>query len=172
MAILSWTLPIGKSSLEQEPVEQVRAQLKALIEKAPGAERDRYRQFGFYEHAPQFRLEYRNCHYLRDFVTRVGLLRRLRIPHTRRGFRPQILLRYQRRQEAVNELLRRAFPHTHDYFRVADDPSHTGPELWTAYSTRLWLAGIERQCERVGADVPSENFHTGMTNVVTGSGES
>lgn len=58
MAILSWTLPIGKSSLEQELVEQVRGQLKALMEKALEAERDRCLQFGFYEHAPRFPLSH------------------------------------------------------------------------------------------------------------------
>jgi len=98
-----------KDFFEQELVERVRAQLKALIEKALEAERDRYLQFGFYEHAPQFRFDYRNGCYFRDFATRLGLLRRLRIPRTRKGFRSQILPRYQRRQAAVNELVRQAF---------------------------------------------------------------
>ncbi|HKW89848.1 MAG TPA: IS256 family transposase [Candidatus Acidoferrales bacterium] len=98
-----------KDFFEQELVEQVRGQLKALIEKALEAERDRYLQFGFYEHAPQFRFDYRNGCYFRDFATRLGLLRRLRIPRTRQGFRSQVLPRYQRRQQAVNELVRQAF---------------------------------------------------------------
>jgi putative transposase len=37
------------------------------------------------------------------------LLRRLRVPRTRRGCRSQLLRRYQRRQESVNELVREAF---------------------------------------------------------------
>jgi putative transposase len=41
--------------------------------------------------------------------TRLGLLRRLRVPRTRRGCRSQLLQRYQRRQESVNELVREAF---------------------------------------------------------------
>jgi putative transposase len=98
-----------KDFFEQELAEQVRAQLKALIEKALEAERDRYLHFGFYEHAPQFRFDYRNGCYFRDFATRLGLLRRLRIPRTRKGFSSQILPRYQRRQAAVNELVRQAF---------------------------------------------------------------
>jgi len=98
-----------KEFFEQELDEQVRAQLKALIEKALEAERDRYLDLGYYEHDPEFRFDYRNGYYLRDFATRLGLLRRLRIPRTRRGFRPRLLPRYQRRQEAVNELIRQAF---------------------------------------------------------------
>jgi hypothetical protein len=63
----------------------VRAQLKALIEKALEAERDRYGQFSFYEHAPQFRFDYRNGCYFRDLATRLGLRRRLRIPPHAQG---------------------------------------------------------------------------------------
>lgn len=72
-------------------------------------ERDYHLQLGYYEHAPEFRFDYRNGYYLRDFATRLGLLRRLRIPRTRRGYRSQLLPRYQRRQAAVHELVRQAF---------------------------------------------------------------
>ncbi len=99
----------GKEFFEQELHEQVRSQLKALIEKALEAERDRHLDLGYYEHAPQFRFDYRNGYYFRDFATRLGLLRRLRIPRTRRGFRSQFLPRYKRRQQAVNDLIRQAF---------------------------------------------------------------
>jgi putative transposase len=98
-----------KDFFEQELVEQVRGQLKMLIERALEAERDHYLQFGFYEHAPQFRFDYRNGYYFRDLTTRLGLLRRLKVPRTRKGFRSQVLPRYQRRQAAVNELVRQAF---------------------------------------------------------------
>ena len=98
-----------KEFFERELGEQVRAQVKALIEKALEAERDRYLDLGYYEHAPAFRLDWRNGYYFRDFVTRLGLLARLKIPRTRHGFRSELLPRYQRRQEAVNELVRQAF---------------------------------------------------------------
>jgi putative transposase len=98
-----------KDFFEEELVEQVRAQLKALIEKALEGERDRYLNLGYYEHDPEFRLDYRNGYYLRDFATRLGLLRHLRIPRTRRGFRTQLLPRYERHQEAVHDLIRQAF---------------------------------------------------------------
>ena len=98
-----------KEFFEQELEQQVRGQLKGLMEKAREAERDRYLSLGYYEHAPEFRLDYRNGYRLRDLATKLGLLRRLRIPRTRRGFRSGLLPRYQRRQEAVNELIREAF---------------------------------------------------------------
>ena len=53
--------------------------------------------------------DYRNGYYRRDLGTRFWLLRRLRVPRTRRGCRSQLLRRYQRRQESVNELVREAF---------------------------------------------------------------
>lgn len=98
-----------KEFFEQELVEQVRAQMKALIEKALEGERDRYLNLGYYEHDPEFRLDYRNGYYLRNFATRLGLLQALKIPRTRRGFRTQILPRYQRHQDAVHDLIRQAF---------------------------------------------------------------
>src|SRR5690242_12123140 len=98
-----------KDFFEQELLEQVRSQLKALIEKALEAERDYHLQFDYYEHAPQCRLDYRNGYYFRDFLTTLGRLARLRIPRSRRGYRSQVLPRYQRRPQAVNELVRQAF---------------------------------------------------------------
>lgn len=98
-----------KEFFEQELSEMVRSQLKLLIEQALEAERDRYLQLGYYEHAPTARLDYRNGCYFRDLTTKLGMLCRLRVPRTRKGFRTQILPRYQRRQEAVNELVRQAF---------------------------------------------------------------
>jgi putative transposase len=98
-----------KEFFESEMAELVRGQLKRLIEQALLAERDRYLDLEVYEHDPEFRFDYRNGYYFRDFATRLGLLRRLRIPRTRKPFRSQILPRYKRRQEAVHELVRQAF---------------------------------------------------------------
>ena len=98
-----------KDFFEQELVEMIRTQLKRLIEQALLVEQDRHMQLGYYEHAPVNRLDYRNGFYFRDLVTKLGVLCRLRIPRTRKGFRSQILPRYQRRQQAVNDLVRQAF---------------------------------------------------------------
>jgi putative transposase len=98
-----------KEFFDTEMAELVRTQLKRLIEQALLAERDRYLDLAVYEHDPEFRFDYRNGYYFRDFATRLGLLRRLRIPRTRKPFRSQILPRYKRRQEAVHELVRQAF---------------------------------------------------------------
>src|ERR1700688_949829 len=97
-----------KEFFEEDLVERVRSQLQALIEQALVAERDYYLQLNYYEHAPQPRLDYRNGYYYRDFLTQLGRLARVRIPRTRRGFRWQILPRYQRPQAAVNQLIRAA----------------------------------------------------------------
>jgi putative transposase len=55
------------------------------------------------------RRDYRNGYYGRNLGTRLGLLCELRVPRTRGGCRSQLLGRYQRRQESVNELVRAAF---------------------------------------------------------------
>jgi putative transposase len=98
-----------KEFFEQELAERVRAQLKRLIEQVLLAEQDRYLELGYYEHAPLSRLDYRNGFYFRDLVTQLGRLARVRVPRTRRGFRSQVLPRYQRRQQAVNNLILQAF---------------------------------------------------------------
>ena len=72
-------------------------------------EQDRHLQLGYYEHAPLSRLDYRNGFYFRDLVTQLGRLARVRVPRTRQGFRSQVLPRYQRRQQAVNNLILQAF---------------------------------------------------------------
>jgi len=98
-----------KDFFEQDLTEMVRAQLKRLLERALVAEQDRYLDLGYYEHAPLSRLDYRNGFYFRDLVTQLGLLARLRVPRTRKGFRSQLLPRYARRQRAVNNLILLAF---------------------------------------------------------------
>src|SRR5213593_1070907 len=98
-----------KEFFDQELAERVRWQLKRLIEEALLIERDRYLNLGFYEHAPVSRVDFRNGFYFRDLVTKLGVLCRLRVPRTRKGFRSQFLPRYQRRQQAVNNLILQAF---------------------------------------------------------------
>src|SRR5260370_3712957 len=98
-----------KEFFETEMAEQLRSQLKSMIEQALEDERDYYLQLNYYEHAPKCRLDYRNGYYFRDFLTQLGRLAGVRIPRTRKGFRSQVLPRYQRRQAAVNQLIREAF---------------------------------------------------------------
>jgi putative transposase len=139
-----------KEFFEQELDEQVRAQLKALIEQALEAERDRYLDLGYYEHNPEFRFDYRNGYYFRDFATRLGLLRRLRIPRTRRGFHPRLLPRYQRRQQAVNELVRQAFLRGISTRQVGEVLE---PVLGEAYSAQT-ISNITRELDQA-----VEQFH-------------
>jgi putative transposase len=139
-----------KDFFEQELEEQVRAQLKDWIEKALESERDRYLQLGYYEHDPEFRLDYRNGYYLRDFGTRLGLLRRLRIPRTRRGFRTQLLPRYQRHQEAVHDLIRQAFLRGISTRQVGEVLE---PVLGEAYSAQT-VSNLTRELDR-----SVEQFH-------------
>jgi putative transposase len=139
-----------KDFFEQELEVHVRGQLKALIEKALEAERDRYLSLEYYEHDPEFRFDYRNGYYFRDFATRLGLLRRLRIPRTRGGFRTQLLPRYQRRPEAVNELVRQAFLRGISTRQVGEVLE---PVLGEAYSAQT-ISNITRTLDRA-----VEQFH-------------
>jgi putative transposase len=126
---------------DQDLAEMVRSQLKRLIEQALVAEQDRYLQLGYYEHAPTARLDYRNGFYFRDLTTKLGVLARLRVPRTRRGFRTQLLPRYQRREQAVNNLILQAFLRgisTRQVGQVLE------PVLGEAYSAQT-ISNITRQ---------------------------
>jgi putative transposase len=57
---------------EQDLTQHVRSAIKRLIEQALLAERDRYLDLGYYEHAPTTRIDYRNGFYFRDLATKVG----------------------------------------------------------------------------------------------------
>jgi len=104
---LSWK--DRKEFFEEELGEQVRSEVKRLLEEALEAERTDWLGVGRYVRDEVERRDYRNGYYRRDLGTRLGLLRGLRVPRTRRGCRSQLLPRYQRRQESVHSLVREAF---------------------------------------------------------------
>jgi putative transposase len=104
---LSWKE--RKEFFEEELGEQVRGEVKRLLEEALEAERTDWLGVGRYVRDEAERRDYRNGYYRRDLGTRLGLLRGLRVPRTRQGGRSQLLPRYQRRQEAVHGLVREAF---------------------------------------------------------------
>ena len=141
-----------KEFFETEMAEQVCSQLKALVEQALEAERDYYLQLNYYEHAAQPRLDYRNGYYFRDFLTTLGRLARVRIPRTRKGFRSQVLPRYQRRQAAVNQLIREAFLRGISTRQVSNVLQ---PVLGEAYSAQT-ISNITRQL-----DAAVQQFHRG-----------
>lgn len=104
---LSWRE--RKEFFEEELGEQVRGQVKRLLEEALEAERTDRMAVGRYVRDGESRRDYRNGYYGRDLGTQIGLLRRLRVPRSRGGYRSELLPRYQRRQESVHELVREAF---------------------------------------------------------------
>src|SRR5438874_2063104 len=97
-----------KAFFEEELSEQVRGEVKRLLEEALEAERTDWLGVGRYVRDEAGRRDYRNGYYRRDLGTRLGLVRGLRVPRTRSGCPSQLLSRYQRRQESVNELGREA----------------------------------------------------------------
>ena len=56
------------------------------------------------------RVDYRNGHYYRDLDTTLGPVEGIAVPRSRQGlFRPTVFERYQRRQQAVNDVICNAF---------------------------------------------------------------
>jgi putative transposase len=98
-----------KAFFEEELSEQVRGEVRRLLQEALEAERTDWLGVGRYVRDEAGRRDYRNGYYRRDLGTRLGWLCGLRVPRTRGGYQSQLLDRYQRRQEPVNELVREAF---------------------------------------------------------------
>jgi putative transposase len=139
-----------KAFFEEELQEHVRSEVKRLLEEALEAERTSWVAVGRYVRDGEARCDFRNGYYHRDLGTRLGLLRGLRIPRARRGYSSELLSRYQRRQESVNDLVQEAFLRgisTRQLGPVLE------PVLGEAYSAQT-ISRIAR-----GLDVAVEKFH-------------
>jgi putative transposase len=139
-----------KAFFEEELDETVRGQVKQMLEAALEAERTARLAVGRYVRDVEVRRDYRNGYYHRDLGTRLGLLRRLRVPRTRGGYSSQLLPRYQRRQESVHGLVREAFLRGISTRQVGQVLQ---PVLGEAYSAQT-ISRITR-----GLDTAVEQFH-------------
>jgi putative transposase len=139
-----------KAFFEEELEEQVRSSVKQMLEQALEAERTARLAVGRYIRDAETRRDYRNGYYRRDLGTRLGLLSGLRVPRTRRGYRSELLPRYQRRQEPVHDLVREAFLRGISTRRVG---AVLEPVLGEAYSAQT-ISRILR-----GLDGAVQQFH-------------
>jgi putative transposase len=130
--------------------EQVRSEVKQLLEQALEAERTTRLAVGRYVRDSEARCDYRNGYYQRDLGTRLGLIQGLRVPRTRHGGGSQLLPRYQRRQECVHGLVREAFLRGISTRQVGEVLE---PVLGEAYSAQT-VSRIAR-----GLDAAVERFH-------------
>jgi len=137
-----------KAFFEEELGEQVRGEVKRLLEEALEAERTDWLGVGRYVREDEVRRDYRNGYYRRDLGTRLGLLRSLRVPRTRRGCRSQLLGRYQRRQEPVNELVREAFLRGISTRQVGEVLEPILGEAYSAQTVSRIARGLDRAVER------------------------
>jgi putative transposase len=139
-----------KAFFEEELDGHVRSEVKRLLEEALDAERTSRVAVGRYVRDVETRCDFRNGYYRRDLGTRLGLLRGLRIPRARRGYKSELLPRYQRRQESVHGLVREAFLRGISTRQVGPVLE---PVLGEAYSAQT-ISRIAR-----GLDAAVEKFH-------------
>jgi putative transposase len=84
--------------------------VKDLIEVSLDEEMIQYTQTQPYQRAGANRMDYRNGYYCRNLDTTFGPIERITIPRSRQGlFKPSVFKRYQRRQEAVNDVVCNVF---------------------------------------------------------------
>ena len=88
---------------------RLRSLVKDLVELSLEEEMIQYMQTRPYQRTDN-RLDYRNGYYDRDLETTLGRLQDIAVPRSRQGlFRSEVLLRYQRRHETVNDMICRVF---------------------------------------------------------------
>jgi len=133
-----------KAFFEEELGEQVRGEVKRLLEEALEAEQTDWLGVGRYVRDEAERRDYRNGYYRRDLGTRLGLLSGLRVPRLRRGCRSQLLGRYQRRQESVNELVREAFLRGISTRQVGEVLEPILGEAYSAQTVSRIVQGLDR----------------------------
>ena len=98
-----------KEDFWDDVTQETRKRVKLLLEESMKEELVVYTQAQWHERTGQAR-PYRNGCYTRTLSTALGAVTDLRVPRSRDGpFHPTVLPRYQRRQEAVNGLLRETF---------------------------------------------------------------
>ncbi len=90
--------------------QHLRRLVKDIIEVSLDEEMIQYTQRQPYQRAGENLLDYRNGYYYRNLDTTLGQIERIAVPRSRQGlFRPSVFERYQRRQEAVNDVVCNVF---------------------------------------------------------------
>jgi len=83
--------------------QHIRGLTKELIHFSLEEEMINYQKRPSYQRSDS-RIDYRNGYYYRNLDTAVGPIELIQVPRSRSGlFRPKVFLRYQRRQESVND---------------------------------------------------------------------
>ena len=89
--------------------QYARQMTKCLIEDTMEEELIQYMQTESYQRTDT-RVDYRNGYYYRDLDTTLGPIENIAVPRSRQGlFKPTMFDKYQRRQQAVNDVICNAF---------------------------------------------------------------
>lgn len=90
--------------------DYLRHLVKNLIEVSLDEEMIQYMQTQPYQRTKTTRLDYRNGYYCRNLDTTFGPVEHIAVPRSRHGlFRPSVFQRYQRRQQAVDNVVCNVF---------------------------------------------------------------
>lgn len=121
------------------------------------------------------RRNYRNGHYERDFATKYGVIKALRVPRARESYQSHILPRYQRRQQQVHRMIREMFLSGVSTRRVGEVLSTVGGEKISPQTVSRVLRSLDREVHlfqsRPLADIYQYLFLDGICLKVKGSVE-
>jgi putative transposase len=116
---------IMETSLERELLEQLQASPYQRTEVRKG---------------------YRNGYYERDLYSQYGVIKALRIPRARDGFNSQIIPRYQRNQDKVNQMVR-------NIFLAGVSTRRVGEVLSNLWEREVSAQTVSRICQSLDSEV-------------------
>jgi len=82
--------------------------VKLILESSLEEELVEFLQASRYQRT-ELRKGHRNGHYEKSLYTRFGVIKEMRVPRARESYPSKVLLRYQRRQDEVNQMIRGMF---------------------------------------------------------------
>jgi putative transposase len=116
---------IMETSLERELLEQLQASPYQRTEVRRG---------------------YRNGYYERDLYSQYGVIKALRIPRARDGFNSQIIPRYQRNQDKINQMVR-------NIFLAGVSTRRVGEVLSNLWEREVSAQTVSRICQSLDSEV-------------------
>ena len=126
--------------------------LKQLMESTMDAELEYHTQAEWHQRTEK-RIDYRNGHRYRDYLTKSGLIKGIKVPRLRDGkFRTKIFKNYQARQETVDKAIK-------DVFICGVSTRRVGESLSALLDTPISATTVSNVSKSINKYV--EKYHTG-----------
>lgn len=149
--VQEWWQEVKENFWERDALRAVQALYKELMESTLITEVTQRTGVGYYKHAIENRIDWRNGYYHRGLVTQFGVIQDIRVPRTRKGgLKTKVFRRHKRYQEIVEELIQ-------DIFLAGVSTRKVGDALAKLLNTKVSHGMVSTVIRRL--DVKVKEFH-------------